>query len=86
MACVMTIQAPRHMGIGVDIALHIGIVSDGGTIGLPRNSTIDYRTNSTGRYGPWIPHSVENCALLDVTSGPTRAPSKWPTAAPQEGS
>jgi hypothetical protein len=79
MAYTMTIKAPA--GIGVDIALDIGILEDGGTIGLPRNSTIDYRTNSTGSYGPWIPHSVGNCGLLDVTPGPT-APPKWPTAAP----
>jgi hypothetical protein len=64
-ACTMTIRAPT--GVGVEVAFGRSILYDGGTIGLPLNSTIDYRTNSTGSYGPWISHFVGNCGILNVT-------------------
>jgi hypothetical protein len=66
-ACTMTITAPT--GISVEIALDDGVLYNGGTIGLPRSSNINFRarTNSSGSEGPWIPHSVGSCGLLDVT-------------------
>jgi hypothetical protein len=66
-ACTMTIRAPT--GIGVEIALDDSIMYDGETIGLPRDSNITFRTrtNSSGNEGPWTPHSVGNCGVLDVT-------------------